>query len=140
MSLLNLKVGDKVVGFPYGIGEFVGMDNSCPCVFVIKFPRKDVLCDIRKSYSENGGECGYSSVPSCWPIFEAPDWVWGALGIEKPKRMVIKEITKYCVLSKYTEDIVFNSERVMEAERWMEAQITNKYVIGKAVITFATEE
>jgi len=140
MSLLNLEIGDKVVGFPYGIGEFAGMVSSCPCVFAIKFPHKDVLCDLRKSYRENGCEYGYFSVPSCWPILEAPDWVWGALGIEKPKRMVIKEITKYCVLGKHTKDIVFTSERVMEAERWVGAQITNKYAIGKAVITFEMEE
>lgn len=65
MSLRNAKVGDVVVYYPYGIGTIVKI-----------------------GWSSKSGNYGPGIPSHIWPINAAPDWVWGALGIEKPKKKV----------------------------------------------------
>lgn len=140
MSLKDAKIGDLVVAFPYGLGEFV--DNSDCGDHIIKFPHKDIGCGLRKCYNTNGSECGYKTFPpSCWPVYEAPRWVWEALGIEKPKRIVKKEIMKYCVVEKDNLGVKCWYDTEMGTDFWLSSRTRKElYAVGKATIVYEVEE
>ena len=139
MKLDELNKGDKVVAFPHGIGRFI--EISTEGFAVIKFPDENALCEIRKCYKIDGDECGYKKFPiSCWPIDEAPKWVWEALGVEKPKKMVKKEFVRYCVLEGDSGKIFFTAVNEDYAKTWLKSAPHNNFVIAKAVFTYEVEE
>lgn len=108
MSLRNAKVGDKVVHYPYGIGTIVEDDGYLYVPFKIKHES-----GVNTWNARNG--C-YDGCPTqhVWPIDDAPDWVWGALGIEKPKKIVTVVVDVYANL--YENGICYGYIEKEEAE------------------------
>ena len=88
MSLKNVKIGDEIVSFPYGLGKVDLINLHGPYPIRIEFNSSSCY------YVTIGGALYYDQPTSCWPINEAPEWVWGALGIKKPKPKKKVTITK----------------------------------------------
>ena len=80
--LKKVKVGDKVVAFPYGVGT-VKSTESCSYFSVeVEFENANGVMH-RHAFSLEGEIISWQHVVSCWTIKNAPSWVWEYF--EKPK-------------------------------------------------------
>ena len=91
--LTDVKVGDNVVGYPFGNGKVVEIDRDRGkyCISVTF-----VNCRYTVTFSQSGHNVEWQIAPSCWTIKNAPKWIWDYF--EKPKIKVKKPIDAWIVV------------------------------------------
>ena len=80
--LKNVKVGDKVVGFPYGVGTVKNTEDGSYFSIEVEFENVNGVMH-RHTFSSEGEVISWQNVVSCWTIKNAPSWIWDYF--EKPK-------------------------------------------------------
>ena len=92
--LKGVKVGDKVVAFPYGIGTVVCIENDCIFNIQVEFknPGGNTYTYI---FSDEGKNVHWQDVIYCWTLNNAPSWIWE--NFERP--MVTKPFEKWAVIN-----------------------------------------
>ncbi|NCD12778.1 MAG: hypothetical protein EOL93_09535 [Epsilonproteobacteria bacterium] len=80
--LKNVEVGDRVIGYPFGNGKVLEIDEDRGkyCV-IVEFEN----CSYEILFSRNGRNVEWQPVPSCWTIKNAPDWIWEYFSKPKDK-------------------------------------------------------
>ena len=80
--LKNVKTGDVVVAFPYGIGIVKSTESGSYFSVEVEFENVNGVMH-RHAFSLEGEVISWPNVVSCWTIKNAPSWVWDYF--EKPK-------------------------------------------------------
>ena len=80
--LKNVKTGDVVVAFPYGIGIVKSTESGSYFSVEVEFENVNGVMH-RHAFSLEGEVISWPNVVSCWTIKNAPSWVWEHF--EKPK-------------------------------------------------------
>lgn len=77
--LTGVKIGDNVVGYPFGNGKVTEIDKERGKYRInVSF----VNCKYIVTFSQSGHNVEWQTAPSCWTIKNAPGWIWDYF--EKP--------------------------------------------------------
>ena len=109
--LKKVKVGDKVVAFPYGVGT-VKSTESCSYFSVeVEFENANGVMH-RHAFSLEGEIISWQHVVSCWTIKNAPEWIWGYF--EKPK--IKRPFEKWARVDEFGDvTSIFDTEEEMKS-------------------------
>ena len=111
--LKNVKVGDKVVGFPFGAGTVVQIEDWCTFKFNIKVDFKTQGGNTTNyTFSAEGKSVHWQGVVCCWAIKNAPEWIWGYF--EKPK--IKRPFEKWARVDEFGDvTSIFDTEEEMKS-------------------------
>ena len=124
--LKNVKTGDKVVAFPYGVGT-VKSTESCSYFSVeVEFENANGVMHSH-AFSLEGEIISWQNVVSCWTIKNAPSWIWEHF--EKPK--TTEPIEKWALVND-----TGRIQKLFDTSEDMERYVVNYYTTyRKARIT-----
>ena len=109
--LKNVKFGDKVVAFPYGIGTVVRIENDCVFNIQVEFknPGGKTYTD---TFSDEGKNIHWDNVIYCWTIKNAPSWIWDYF--DKPK--IKRSFEKWARVDEFGDVVIlFDTEEEMRS-------------------------